>query len=92
MSIVDFVFRDDLHRLCIPESIVDFYGGRNTREERRTQPVEDDIDVCQKRETRTREHKPKTEAKWVDLSHFRGVGSLMGDDDRLVIWVITDIP
>ena len=29
---------------------------------------------------------------WDDLSHFRRVGSLMDDDNRLESWVVTDIP
>lgn len=61
---------DDPPRVCVPETIVDFHGGRDTWEENRAQIVEKEIGIRQCRKAKTRENELGKEAESEMTSHI----------------------
>ena len=71
---------------------MDPHGGGDAWKERRPQLVEEEIGIRQDWKARTGEGRFGMEGKFGMTSHFRRVGPLMGYDNCLESWVITNIP
>ena len=55
--------------MFVSESVVDLDGGGNSWEERRAQPVEEEVGIRQECEAEVRENEPRTGAKRGMISH-----------------------